>query len=884
MKMKTLRTVYTRLRNLFHKNDLDRELSAELTAHLELNIADDLRSGMPPEEARRHALLKLGGLEQTKESIRDHRGIPQLETIVQDVRFSLRLLRKNPGFTTVAVLTLAIAIGANTAIFSLVSSVLLRPLPYPASDRLMWVSDYMPRQHSSLVIESDYYAWRSQNQAFHDIAAYEPGETLTLTGAGDPERLHGARTTYNFLDVLGVAPKLGRSFREEEDRPDAPGVVLLSDKLWRERFSADPAVIGRSIQLDGQLYTVTGVLPPQFEFLDNSRADLIVPSALENHEMTMQKGMRVVRVVGRLRDGMTPATAAVNLDAINQRLFAVYPAPFARMFQGARPEVVPLHERRVGNVRPLLLVLAGAVGFVLLIACANIASLQLARGVSREKEFAVRGAFGAGRRRLIRQRLTENLIIALAGGGCGLLLATGLIRILCQFSPVDVPHLSLAQLDSRVLCFTLATSCLAGLLFGLAPAFVSLRSQLVDALKNTGDQPGAGRLGRRSQGFLVVAELAAALVLSMGAGLFVRSFLRLASTSPGFDGADVLSVHISLPPNLYQTHEQQLSFFQQLDRRVAAIPGVEATGLATSLPLQGLDTSESMEIEGRPPELPGQAPKVDVTKISSGYFKTLRIPIVAGSLLDTQDRQNASNALVVNQEFVRRFFPREDPIGKRVRIAREDWWTIVGVVGDAKQDGLGSQVRPQAFVSIGRWTSPDMTLAVWAKKSPQGLLSAVHSIVAGLDKNLPLYDVQTMEELLSAQTASQRFNTWLLSAFAFIAVLLSCLGIYGVTAYAVNQRTRELGIRMALGAAPRNVLQMILRQAAVLMCFGLALGTGISFALARFIESLLFEVRPADPVTYASVSLLLIAVVMIACYFPARRASRVDPMIALRYE
>jgi predicted permease len=884
MSMRTLKNYFLRLRNLFRKEQLDHELDAELIAHIGLHVEDNLRSGMSPEEARRDALLKLGDMEQIKEFVRDARGLPLLETFLQDFRFGLRMLRKNPGFTTVAVLTLAIAIGANTAIFSFVSSVLLRPLPYPASDRLMWVSDYMPRQHSSLVIESDYYAWRSQNQAFQDIAAYEAGETFTLTGAGNPERFHAARTTYNLLDVLGVATKLGRSFREEEDRPDVPGVVLLSDKLWRERFSADPAILGRSIELDGQLYAVTGVLPPEFEFLDNSRADLIVPSALENHEMTMQKAMRVVRVVGRLRDGMTPTAAAANLDAINQRLLWQYPAPFARMFQGAKVEIVPLHERLVGNVRPLLLVLAGTVGFVLLIACANVASLQLARGVSREKEFAVRGALGAGRRRLVRQLLTENLTIALAGGVCGLLLAAGLIRVLRQFSPVDVPHLSLAQLDSRVLCFTVATSCLAGLLFGLAPAFVSMRSQLVGAFKNTGDQPDTSRLGRRSQSLLVVAELAAALVLSMGAGLFVRSFLRLAATPPGFDGTDVLTVHISLPPNLYQTHEQQLSFFQQLDQQVGGFPGVEASGVASILPLQGPDTSSSVEIEGTPPELPGQTPKADVTRISSGYFKTLRIPLIAGSLLDARDSQNASNTLVVNQAFVRRFLPQEDPLGKRVRIAREDWWTIVGIVGDSKQDGLASQVRPQVFASIGKCTSPDMTLLVWARKNPQSLLSAVHSIVAGLDKNLPLYDVQTMDELLSAQTASQRFNSWLLSAFAFIALLLSCLGIYGVTTYAVNQRTRELGLRMALGAAPRNVLQMILRQATVLICLGLVLGTGISFALGKFVEHLLFEIRPADPVTYAIVSLLLITVVMIACYIPARRATHVDPMIALRYE
>jgi len=872
------------LRNLFATRRMDKDLDAEVQSHLDMLAQENVSAGMSASEAQRAARIELGGVEQVKEQVREQRMGNWVQSVFADCRFALRQLRKSPAFTAVAVLTLGLGIGANTAIFSMVNSVLFRPLPYYSPEKLVWLSDYMPRQHDSLVIESDYYAWRSQNHAFTDVAAYELGDTLTLTGTGDPQRLRAARATYNFLDVLGVQPQLGRMFHEEEDRPGAPGVALISESLWRERFGSNPAVIGQSIKLDGDLYTVIGVLASQFEFLDNTPADIIVPFALENHEMTMEKSMRIVQVVGRLRSGVTPTTAVADLDTINARLYTTYPPAFANMFKGFKSEVVPLRERLLGKSRPALLVLLGAVGFVLLIACANIASLQLARGVSREKEIAIRGALGAGKWRVIRQLLTESVVLAFAGGLCGLLFSLWLIRILVHLSPADVPHLSLAHLDLRVLCFTLAATVLAGVSFGLAPAFASVRLNLVESLKEAGTQPGMGLLGRGAQGAIIVVELAAALVLLSGSALFLKSFLRLATLPPGFDGQGVFTARLSLPPNLYSTDAQQISFYEQIVQQSAALPGVTSAAVASILPLQGSNNGASVELEGRPPEAAGHAPQVEIVKISPRYFQVLRIPLISGTLFDPHNEESDKKLLVVNQTFVKRFFPGEDPIGRRVLLAKEEYWTIVGVVADTKQFGLTAPVKPGAFVSIATQASSEMAVLIRTSGQPLALLPAVRSIIGRLDKNLPLYDVVSMHDLLHEQTSSQRFSSLLLSSFAMLALLLACLGVYGVTAYAVSQRIREFGLRMALGAKPQDVLLLILRQAAVPALIGIVGGAALSLVLAKFIGSMLFAVRPSDPTTFLGMSLLLLAVVGTATYVPAQRAARSDPMVALRYE
>ncbi|HTZ49506.1 MAG TPA: ABC transporter permease [Verrucomicrobiae bacterium] len=879
-----LRSTLARLLNSFRKFVDNRDVHAELHSHLQLHIDDNLSNGMTPQQARRDALLKLGGLEQTKQAVREQRTLPLLESLLQDARFAARLLKKSPVFTAIAVLTLALGIGANTAMFSLVNSVLFRSLPYYAPDQLVWLSDFMPRQHDSIIIESDYYAWLAQNHVFTDVAAYDPGDTLTLTNAGEPARLRAAHITYNFLNVLGVSTALGRSFREDEDRPGAPHVALLSDELWRSRFAANPAIVGRSLEFDGDLYTVVGVLPPNFEFLDNSPAQVLTPLALENHEMTMQKSMRIVNVVARLRPGITLPTATKDIDAINQRLFASYPPAFANMFRGARAEVTPLRERLLGKSRPALVLLLGAVAFVLLIACANIASLQLARSISREKEIAIRSALGAGKSRVIRQLLTENVMLAVAGGLCGLFLASGLVRFLVRIAPNDVPHLALARLDLRVLTFTLAATVLCGALFGLAPALAALRPKLTDSLKEAGAQPSATRLGRRSQRILVVAELAAALILLTGSGLLLKSFHCLASIPAGFDANGVFTARVSLPPNQYSSDTRQSAFFQQLLARCSALPGVSSAAVASILPLQGSNSGAGVEFEGRPAELPGRAPAAEVVKVSPGYFQALRIPVLSGDVFDPHKPQSDAKLLVVNQAFAKRFLPNESPLGRRVILGKENSWTISGVVADSKQFGLDAPVKPSVFISIATETAEEMTLILRTPGVPATLLPAVRSIVADLDKNLPLYDVLSMQDLLRDQTASQRFSVMLLSAFAALAVLLSCLGVYGVTAYAVSQRTREFGLRMALGAQPRNILSLVLRQVAWLSVFGVLLGIAASLTMSKLIVSLLFETQPTDPAIFLTVTVLLFAVVLLACFLPARRASQVDPNVALRYE
>jgi len=877
------------------------ELSEEMQAHLTLAELEAMEAGKTLKEAQAAARQEFGNVGLAAEVTRDVWGWRWLVELWQDVRYGVRNLLRTPGFTTVTILTLALGIGANTAIFSVVDAVLFRALPYRDAGRLVWATNFVPRQGQNLVFTDVYTGWRTQNHSFENIAAYSDLAEFTLTGAGSPERLRGAKATASFLNVLGVAPQLGRNFLPAEDRPAGPQAVLLSDAVWRSNFGADPKVVGRVIALDDTPYTVIGVLPRDFEFLDNSPADVLVPFQLADSSFEISNGKMMGRieplsVVARLRPGATLAGTVSELNAINKRVAEGLPANLRRLLgdmtgQG-QAQVFLLHDHEIGNVRPALLVLLGAVGFVLLIACANVANLQLARAAAREKEVAIRGALGAGRWRLARLLLTESSAVALVGGVAGLLLAAWVIRLIRRFAPSNIPHLQSAGLDTRVLMFTLGVSLVTGILFGLAPVLAAFRVSLNNTLKESGPQSGSGAGTRRAQRALMVTEIALSFVLFIGAGLLVKSFHQLTAIQPGFDPHGVLTARVALPLDQYRSVDQQRSFFQQLVERLQALPGVAAAGATASIPLRGNVMLSTIQIEGQPPTdfSVENVPTARVNSVTPGYFAALRVPLIEGRFLNERDGANAPNSVVVNQAFVRRYFEKEDPIGKRFssglvpRTGGPKTWTIVGVIGDTKQRGLASEIMPEVTASALQWPLFTMTVVLRTSVEPLSLVSAVRKQVSDLDKNLPVFGVQTMDDMLSAEVASQRFNAGALAGFAGLAVLLAAVGIYGVMAYAVSQRTREMGLRIALGAGPGNVLRMILGQGLRLAVIGVGLGLAASFGLTRLMSGLLFGVKPSDPETFIFVTSVLLAVAAVACWIPARRATHVDPVVALRYE
>jgi putative ABC transport system permease protein len=814
-----------------------------------------------------------------------------MDSFWQDLRYSLRVIRRNPGFVAIAVVALALGIGANTAIFSVVDAVLFRALPYKNPSELIWATNFIPQQNAGLVFADIYSAWRKQSHSFTDLAAYSSGADFTLTGAGQAERLHGASITANFFPVLGISPRIGRGFSAEEDRPGGPNAVLLTETLWRNRFGSDPGVIGRVISLDNSPYTVVGVLAPEFQFLDNTNVDLLVPFQLSESSVTQSQGritvrIQALRIVARLRPGMTASAAQTDLAGITKVVLPALPGGFTRMFANAQTQVFSLHEHEVGNVQRKLYILLGAVGFVLLIACANVANLQLARSVAREKEVAIRGALGAGRARIAQLLLTESSVVALTGGIVGLGLAAGAVKLIRYYGPPNIPHLLTARLDFRVLLFTLGIALLTGLLFGLAPIFAAFRVSLNDTLKESGGQGGANAGARRPQKALMVLETALSLVLFVGAGLLIRSFLRLTAIAPGFTPDSVLTARVSLPLNEYQTPEQQRAFFQQLVERAQALPGVTSASVAQALPLQIVQMMMSIMIEGQTPDEMSRSsmPVAGVDIVTPGYFTALKIPLISGRYLDERDGTNATRAAVVNQAFVRQFFPHDNPLDKRIQLGPQGLTVIVGVVTDTKQRNLTSDVTPEIFAPLAQWATPSMTLAIRTSVDPLSLVSALRKVVTDLDANVPLYNVQTMNDLLSVQVASQRFYAAVLGAFAGLAVLLAAVGIYGVMAYAVGQRTHEIGVRMALGAERADVLRMVLRQGLGLSLLGVAIGLGASFGLTRLLKTMVFGVTTTDPATFTIVTAILVAVALIACWIPARRATKVDPVIALRYE
>ena len=811
-----------------------------------------------------------------------------MTSLLQDLRYGARMLFKNPGFTAVAVIAIALGVGANTAIFSVVNAVLIRSLPFDEAERLIGVSATFPgskNQGLGFSAYPNFADWRDQSRSFEQMAAFR-NRGLALTGVEEPERIAGARVSSGFFPLLRVQPILGRTFLPEEDRPGSERTVVLSHTLWQRRFGSDPEAIGRAVTLDGQSYTVVGVLPAGFEFpLVGKETELWTPISLDGQTLS-ERGAQMYGVIARLKPDVNVEQAQVEMNTIASRLEQQYPAQNT----GSGTRLVPLQEVLVSSIRPMLLVLFAAVGFVLLIACANVANLLLARASSRQKEVAIRTALGANRWRIIRQLMTESMMLAAIGAGAGLLLALWGMDLLVALSPDNIPRVGEIRIDSTALAFTVVVTLLTGLVFGIAPALHASKLNLNESLKEGGKGAGAGSHRSGFRNLLVVAQVALALVLLVGAGLLIKSFYRLQNVDPGFNPENVLTMRVSLPDAKYPEPGQVTAFFDQVLAGIESLPGVESAGMINFSPLSGATFYLDFAIEGQPSSEPGKTPSAQYRSISANYFRVMGIPLKRGREFTTTDRAGAPGVAIINEAMARRFWPNEDPTGKHISLEKSmgegepPWREIVGVVGDVKHFGLDADVRPEMYVPDAQQPSGASTVMIRTSSDPTAMVAAVKGQILSLDKDQPISSVQTLEYYVTRSTARQRFSMILLFTFAALALVLAAVGVYGVTSYSVTQRTHEIGIRLALGAQQKDVLRLVLGQGLKLAAAGVALGLAASFALTRAMASLLFEVSANDSMTFIVTAVVLAGVALGACFVPARRAMKFDPMIALRYE
>ena len=872
------------------------EIVEELAQHLDDVYDRSLKTGATESEANRAALVELDDTDLMQREMRRSQKPAKeppvagggrtnlLADFLNDLRYAIRMQRKNPGFTIVAVIALALGIGANTAIFSVVNTVLLRPLPYQDPDRLVmvWEEATKAGYPQDTPAAANFIDWRDQNQVFEGMAATDY-TSFNLTGSGEPERLEGRRVSTNLFPLLGVEPQVGRVFTAAEDRPGSERVVVLSHGLWQRRFGGDPGIVGKTLTLNGAGYTVVGVMPARFQFptVDD---EAWVPIAFTQDEAT-DRGRKYLKVVARLKPGVAMAQAQADMSTIATRLQQQYPETNTDL--GA--VITPLHEYLVGDIRPALLILLGAVGLVLLIACANVANLLLARAAVRQKEIAVRVALGARRQRLIRQFLTESIFLSTLGGIVGLVIAYVGLVVLKAFIPENISQARAISIDYNVLGFTLLVAVATGLIFGLAPAIQSIRFNQIETLKEGGRDAATGGSGKRLRGLLVMAEVAISLVLLIGAGLLINSFLRLRNVDPGFNPDNLLTMKIVLPDSKYERMAQRSAFYSELTQRLQSIPGVKSAAVTTNLPLYLQGNSISISIEGRPEPPPGQEPIMVTRMISPGYFDTMSIPLLKGRQLTDQDTDTSPDVVVISETMARRLWPGEDAIGKRIAIGRirsqEDWIQVVGVVKDVRQFELNADPKPQMYLTYRQFGFFDaQDLVVKTNVDPASLAGTIRNAVWEIDKDQPVSNIRTMDTILADSIARQRFSMLLLAIFASVALVLAAVGIYGVMSYSVAQRTHEIGIRMALGAQTSAVLKLAVGYGVKLVAAGIAIGLIAAFALTRVMSTLLFGVTATDPTTFALISLLLVAVAAIASYIPARRATRVNPIIALRYE
>jgi putative ABC transport system permease protein len=812
--------------------------------------------------------------------------------LLQDLRFALRQFRKSPGFTAVAVATLALGIGANTAIFSVVNGVLLRPLAFKDADRLVRVwhvppPKSFPGMPTFSVSAANYLDWERQNQVFTGMAIYS-FHGFTFTGTNKPEQVDACAASSGFFSTLGIPPLLGRVFAPDEDQPGRSNVVVLSHRLWQEHFGSNPAIVGQNIQLDGQSYLVAGVMPATFQFPEF--AQMWTPIAWTDKEKSV-RGEHHSVVIARLKPGIDVTQAQAEMNTISSRLEQQYPEDN----KGWGAVVVPLHDDLVSDVRPALLLLLGAVAFVLLIASVNVANLALARTLSRRKEIAIRTALGASSAHVLRQILTECVVLALAGGAVGLTFANAGVRLIMAFLADKLPHSMEVGMDAKVLAFTAVISVASGILAGILPALRLTRGNVSQSLKAGLGHTDADSSGHRTRSILVVSEVALSLMLLVGAGLMIRSFQKLHRVNPGFDSRNVLTMTAMVSRAKFPTPAQQVSFFEQVLERVRTLPGVESAGVVDDIPLDNGGSHQPVAIEGRPILPMSEQPEVDVRLTSAGYMSALHIPVVRGRDFNDTDIAGRPAVILISESMARRFWPGEEALGKRLTLTftpgavRE----VVGVVGDVKLDGL-DQTRPSATLYVpldqvstpatGEWSSFPMTLVVRSASAPTGLVSAVSNVVHDVDREMPVRDILTMEDLVANSVTQQRFNMLLLGAFAGLAVLLAAVGIYSVLSYSVKRSVREIGIRLALGARVGDVLRMVVLEGMKPTLLGVVVGTVGALALGRALSSLIYEVKPTDPLTFLAVTALLAAIALLATIIPAYRAAKVDPMVALRYE
>ena len=880
-------------RRFFRRRKWDEERGRELASYLETETEENVARGMTREEAKRAAHVKLGNATRIREEIYEMNSLSFLETLGQDLRYGARMLRKNPGFSAIAILTLALGIGANTAIFSVIDSVLLRPLPYKDSNSLviLWENDTRHSNPHNTIAPPDFLDWQSQNTVFADMAGFVD-ERDNFTGNGEPEQVVVQLVTPNFFSVLGVNPIMGSGFTAENGQAAHTNVVILAYGFWKERFGGDPGIIGKTILLNGHSQTVVGVAPRDFEWfikdgsLTGAKPQMWGPWVLPQRFRDRKQIGRFMTAVARIKRGVSLRQAQTEMNTIVTRLAQEYPD----FNQNWGISVVPLREQLSGNLRPALLILLGAVVFVLLIACANVSSLLLARAASRERELAIRTAIGASRSRIARQLLTESALLTAAGGGLGVLLAFLGTNILLASSPQNLLDVNSVSINFRILLFAATATVLTGFLFGFLPSYISAHQRISETLKEGGRTSSSAKGRQFARRAFVVMQMALSVVLLVGAGLLIRSFARLAGVDPGFNASHMITFRVTLPESKYGTDQLQMDFFKQLVDRIGRLPGVRSVSMSSCPPFSGLGAATDVHILSQP-DVPTERPVAAVRVVGPNYFRTMEIPLRAGRTFNDAELATKRRVVIVNQAFANMFLRGKNPLGEKVSIfmrgGDEDTKfpsQIIGVVGDVRQMALDTPAEPTVYWPHPELVYSEMTIVARTSNDPLALVSAARAEVQRMDPNQPISAVATMDQLLGDSVSLSRFTTLVLGVFAAMALVLAAVGIYGVIAYAVAQRTHEIGIRMALGARPYDVLRLVLGQGTRLTLLGAGIGVIAALALTRLMTSLLYQVSATDPLTFAAVALLLVGVALAASYVPARRATKVDPLVALRYE